>query len=946
VTEEFLTREEILTGLPARRGSALLFLIESRTAHLAAHSRQAMERFLSEETARERDLAFLEAFALGRQPPLRPTIQDIERHAPEWAPLVPENPNVRAAAAHALGRKYAFTCRAVPGIRAALGLDTEAVQQAYRRLYREPLETIFAARPTPIVRLRWAVAALSRWLESLPPFWTAFALTFTETVGASILALPIALAGIGPLAGVVFLVVLGVVNLLTVVAMAEAAARSGVIRYGGFLGRMVADYLGRTGSVVLSCGLVVICFVALQIYYVGFATTLADATRVPAEVWTALLFLVALYFLRRETLTATVASALLVGAINVGLILLLVLFVLPHVRAENLLYLNVPLLNGRPFDPSFLQLLFGTILFSYFGHTSVGSCARVVLRRDPSARSLIGGVAAAQAAAITVYSVWVVVVNGAIAPQVLAGQTGTVLIPLAVEVGPGVRVAGSIYAILSVAMASIHISLALFHTVREWLPKRSQPVVLLPRRRGRLVFHARGRPGGGPRMSLTYLGLDLPEDSRPRFRLDVQTAGTARREEITVAGRWEDATLPGKGRLVLEVLDAGPESARVRVTSPLALTYEGEWDTTGLHVADLLALPDSWRQFLNWMIRRGEVTLAEVTARVGQGEADARAALAALVEDGLVRQIQTASETRYGPQFAPRRQRRSTQDVWKALGQETTGSLETRSVYRPSFFERLGKTGRFLLSASAVLLVFLWTEWLMFTNRESFSEPLSLLGTIVIALLGGIFPMLLLVSSRRKGDYVPDTFARWLGHPILVGGIYALYLASLFVHGLFIWQSVWQRAAVLTVGVLVLVMTVVLARRGAFARRAVVELRQDAAAGEQAAFAVVASGHPTIAEVRLDYADGERRQQAASGEIAAFSALRRAIFQLPMKGVRELKAWAHKAMPDGSSESLPVLLEVQRGDEVAQFDLQVSGGQVVLPVSGNPDQLQVTFDFR
>jgi hypothetical protein len=34
---------------------------------------------------RDAALAFLEAFALNREPPLRPSIQDLERHAPPWA---------------------------------------------------------------------------------------------------------------------------------------------------------------------------------------------------------------------------------------------------------------------------------------------------------------------------------------------------------------------------------------------------------------------------------------------------------------------------------------------------------------------------------------------------------------------------------------------------------------------------------------------------------------------------------------------------------------------------------------------------------------------------------------------------------------------------------------------------------------------------------------------
>ena len=128
-SDDLFTRDEALGGLPAGRARTLLFLIESRTAHLVARSRQAMELAVGDVAARERDLAFLEAFTLGREPPLRPSMQDLERYAPQWADLVPANPRLCAALAHLLGEKYVFTRQAVPGIRAVLGLDTEPVQQ-------------------------------------------------------------------------------------------------------------------------------------------------------------------------------------------------------------------------------------------------------------------------------------------------------------------------------------------------------------------------------------------------------------------------------------------------------------------------------------------------------------------------------------------------------------------------------------------------------------------------------------------------------------------------------------------------------------------------------------------------------------------------------------------------------------------------------------------------
>src|SRR3990172_3686933 len=142
-SDDLFTRDEVLGGLPARRAATLLFLVESRTAYLVDESRRATDFFLSEDASKERDLAFLEAFSLGREPPVRITVHDLERFAPKWASLVPDNSNIRAAIAHLLGQKYKFTRNDAPGIRLALALDGEAVRHAYRRLYHAELETIF-----------------------------------------------------------------------------------------------------------------------------------------------------------------------------------------------------------------------------------------------------------------------------------------------------------------------------------------------------------------------------------------------------------------------------------------------------------------------------------------------------------------------------------------------------------------------------------------------------------------------------------------------------------------------------------------------------------------------------------------------------------------------------------------------------------------------------------
>ncbi len=966
---ETLIGEDVLGGLfdrHARVASTVLFAIQNRTAHLAAQSKQATERFLTEEMVQERELAFLEALALGRAPPIPPTIQDLERYAQQWSSLVPKNPSVQATVAHHLSQNYHFTKQDVPGIRSALGLDTEAVEQAYQRLYHAPLKAIFATQTTPADRLRWAKATLATYLETLPPFWIVFSLTLTETVGAGILALPIALADIGPLAGVVILFILGLINMLTVACMAEAVARSGVIRYGNaFLGQMVTDYLGRAGSLILSLGLTTMCVLTLWPLYIGFSTTLADATQIPASIWCALIFIIGLYFLRRETLNVTIASALVIGVINIGLILILSLLAIANQQFTYLLYTNVPFVNGRPFNPSILQLIFGVILLSYFGHLSVSNCARTVLYRDPSARSLIWGSVAAQGAVMLIYCIWVLAINGTIRPQILASQSGTALAPLAAEIGPIVHILGSLFVILGMGIGTIHSSLPLYNLVRERLPTMRKLVILLPCRRGRLLLR-KNHPkisgiNGHLLISLTYLGFEFRGDNQAgqlRFCLDIQAEGTSQRLELPICGHWESAALfdqvPALRQqgmyLMLEVLDASQEYVRLRVSSPLHLAYEGQWYLAGLSMADVFDLPGPQQELVSWLVReemigQDAVSLAEIANHFGESETLTHLMLDGLVEQGFIQDLSVDGKTCYRPRLVSRKGRQLPDDIWQSLSREQQlpgrEGLETGGIWQRLKQVLLGKEGRYVLSVAPVTVIFLLTEWLLMTEAGSFTGPLSFLGVIVISLLGGTFPVLLLIASRQKGEVVPGVVYRFLGHPVVVIGIYLLYLASLFLHGLIIWDNPLHRAAAMLVGGLILVVTVVLACRGTFAPRLVVELRHDQRGPGQSVFAVTVGGQPAITQVRLGYPDGEQEIEATAGEIPAFSSLSNIAFRLPATRARELKVWAYRITSQGDSESLSALLQVQLGSEQKEFDLKLSAGQKVLPFNGRACQVMI-----
>jgi hypothetical protein len=399
----------------------------------------------------------------------------------------------------------------------------------------------------------------------------------------------------------------------------------------------------------------------------------------------------------------------------------------------------------------------------------------------------------------------------------------------------------------------------------------------------------------------------------------------------------------------LEVLQADTSAARVRITSTMNLAYEGEWGASGLHIADVGTLRGPLRQVLNWMTRRGEVSLAEVMQHTGGNEWITQLMIEELVELGFVYPMEGAGGLRYRIHLAPRQGRQVPQEIWQSLDEaagEPSPSGRVLPKQTPTTAARwirelmLSEGGRFFACASPVLLVFLLAEALVLAGAASFAGVLGFGGVVANSLTAGIFPVLLLVSSRRKGDYIPAVVYRFLDHPLCATTVYLVFLANLFLHGLFIWQNPWARGAALAFGLLVIGVTIVMFRRGAFSRRTVLELQGDSGDGS-GAFRIITGGQPLPADVRLGVSDGEETRHAASSQIPALSRLRYAAFDLPATSARELKVWAHRIAPDGSSEGLPAILEVRTGNEIKEFDLKLSGGQVVLPLGAGDCRLRI-----
>jgi hypothetical protein len=576
---------------------------------------------------------------------------------------------------------------------------------------------------------------------------------------------------------------------------------------------------------------------------------------------------------------------------------------------------------------------------AYFGHVSIGNIARLVLARDPSGRGLIGGSAAATGTAFLLYALFAVTVQGAVGPRALAGYAGTALEPLAHLAGPGTWALGSLYVILGLGMTAVRVSRSLYHLVGERLPPRPRFLVLLHAGGERLLIELPTAAGDGPRIGLSYLGL---EGDRARFRIDFQGQNALHSLETTIADRWEIGelqssvpALQGTGadggrrrqgiRLELHLVEADEKSVRFVAHSNLRVSHEA--DTEGTEVPGLFELPDALWQLVPWVQRRGELTLAEATAHLRQDETGVRAALDALTFVGVLQKIGDDAEPRYRAKGARR------PGVPPDSARELGGGV------------LLGDRGRAFLCASPLAVGFLLTEWLFYRHSQSFTGLLAFLGLILIGVLGGIFPVLLLAASRRKGEVAATSTWRWLGSPWVLTALYLTFLSSLLVHGLFLWQSLPARAVALATAALTVAATVVMARRDAFAPRLVVELCEDLREGFSASrFSILAAGQPLAAEVRLDYGDNETQYDAASGTVEAEKpSLHSATFHLPRTDARELMVWTRRVTPEGDSEVLPALVELQQGDQEAQrMDLGLSRGQAVFPVPGDPCRVQIT----
>jgi hypothetical protein len=90
----------------------------------------------------------------------------------------------------------------------------------------------------------------------------------------------------------------------------------------------------------------------------------------------------------------------------------------------------------------------------------------------------------------------------------------------------------------------------------------------------------------------------------------------------------------------------------------------------GLTMADILSLPDTLRELVNWMLRQDVVSLQAVTAQLGQDETTTRSTLTTLVDKGFVREMHIRGAPHYKVRITSRARRAVPPNLWAALDEK------------------------------------------------------------------------------------------------------------------------------------------------------------------------------------------------------------------------------------------------------------------------------------
>lgn len=793
------SREEVRAGFSARRARTLLFLVERQAVRRAALLREAGAEHATGEALDRLDAQDVTAFALGRERGERPSAVELELTADAWAPLVPDNPRLRAAVAALLAERGRLPA-SIPRTRAALGLDDPVVRESFRAQTGRSLEEALLAPPGLRDRLRFAVAAPAAWVERGPVRLVAAVLTFALGVGQPLLAMPLALAACGPVLGLALVAAMGAVSALAAAATAEACVRSADVRHrGAFFGRLVTRLLGARAGALPTALSGVRAALSLLAAVVGLATQLAAETPVPAVAWAVPCAALAIWTVLRGRSTGSLGVLLLAG---VGVsVLLLGLAAWAVVAAPD--PGTTTGAGGAVGGVAGVAAILGVALMTLTNPVHTVAYAQLLLPRDPGGMRFTQGVALGAIVTTVFASLFGGTLVLALGTDVLEAERSTALVPLGSALGPGAVVLGVVAVGLLAGLTLARNAAALGDLARDALPRPARPAVLALR-----GVRAELRPRrGGAAVPVAFTGL---VEDRARLRLGGAVVEAAAGGEVVVPGTSTALVLGDVTADHVEVLARGPDRLAVAPAT-----------VAGGASVDALLDEAQDREAALWLARHGRVTAAQAAAALGVGEAEAKAVLDRLVSARRARRDDDVFVAVHG--------RRRARTVPAQLD-DADGVGRDRHSRRPrgrgpaGRLRAVGPRTRSALAALPSAAVCAAALILLAADAVSFREPIEVAGIVTGFTAAGVLPTLLAASARRRGELEPDPGSLLAAVPRAQLVSAFACAAVLLAHGFVLWDGIGQRAIALVASAALVGVVLVARRDGAFAPRPALEL--------------------------------------------------------------------------------------------------------------------------
>jgi amino acid permease len=645
-------------------------------------------------------------------------------------------------------------------------------------------------------------------------------------VGGGVLALPTALAAFGVRRAVLILVVMGLVNLLSLFALSSAISRSTAPASGrGRLSTLTSEHLGPTAALFATIASICLWFGVLVVFGFGLATSLGDSDG-SAAVWAVVILAVigALVFLQARKLF--VASATVVAVLNISILTLMIVVV--ALRAQTDLFNAGPLTVDGNGTAQTLQLVFGTVLFAYNGHTALFSVAPEVARVDPSGRALRRGATAAMLTAIVMNVGWVVACLSAIPAEQLRAEASTGIDLIVAVGGSWMKPLSVVFVVLAMGVGGLNAAFALGDVISERLPGLRRVSTML-------------RPGSSVEAfdPLLSVGVTISAVSNGGTTTLIARGrrGRQHHREVIEGDTWDGSALLrelgiNRRRAVLRVNVDGraTDGLIVNIESTLPLA---EREPPAMRAAVLGAVSDTGHgqlEQLSALIVQSVVRQPAATDDVISAIASRTGAPEELVLEafGTLRAQRRVEVRDDGLLHAVLGQRsRSSSAYVSALLTEiedvAEGKNESKAPRRSAALAD-GVWRRAAQAAPAVIALIVVASLL--TSGVSFAAAIDLVAMATIILLGGVIPLLLGISLRARAER-PISILR-LGDSLPIQVVLVIgFTAVTIVYATVIYDTWYQKlAAVIAFGATA-TMVIASIRAGGFARRSTLLVELD-----------------------------------------------------------------------------------------------------------------------